>query len=170
MSGAPVHNLGEERSVGMMNHELEIRGKNHFNTSSQNLVLNKSIDLTSGCFSNYRRFKRPADDIKELKLEWSKKMNDLEKEGLSKQEVAALTQENKKLKDLAFLKTQTPPGPFCCAEDVDRFMQASTEPVRNKRLYTEVRYAKHSTSNMKRSSNIFRLKKCKELGFRRICP
>ena len=98
LRGAPVHNLGEERSVGMMNHELEIRGKNHFNASSQNLVpvLNKSIDLTSGCFSNYRRFKRPADDIKELKLEWSKKMNDLVKEGLSKQEVAALTQENKK--------------------------------------------------------------------------
>ena len=50
---------------------------------SQNLVLNKSVDLTSKCFCNNRKFKRPADDIKELKLEWNKKMNDLEKEGLS---------------------------------------------------------------------------------------
>ena len=159
LNGAPVHNLGEERSVGMINHELEIRGKKHFNTSSQNLVLNNSVDLTSKCFSNYRKFKRPADDIKELKLEWNKKMNDLEKEGLGKQEVAALAQENKKLKDLAFLKTQNPPGPFSCSEDVDKFMQASTEPLRNKRLYHEVRYAKYSTSNMKRTSIIFRLKK-----------
>ena len=126
--------------------------------------------MTSGCFSNYRRFKCPADDIKELKLEWSKKMNDLVKEGLSKQEVAALTQENKKLKDLAFLKTQTPPGPFCCAEDVDRFMQASTEPVRNKQLYTEVINAKHSTSNMKRSLNIFRLKKMQRTWIQKNMP
>ena len=60
---------------------------------------------------------------------------------------------------MAFLKTQNPPGPFCSSEEVDQFMQDSTEPLRNKRLYHEVRYAKHSTSNMKRNSMIFRLKK-----------
>ena len=67
---------------------------------SQNLVLNKSVDLTSKCFCNSRKFKRPADDIKELKLEWNKKMNDLEINGLSIYEVDALAQENKKTQRL----------------------------------------------------------------------
>ena len=38
-------------------------------------------------------------------------------------------------------------------------MSTYEKPERKKRLYIEVRYAKHSTSNLKRSNNIFRLKK-----------
>ena len=40
-----THNLGEERSVGLMNYELGIRGKSNLETSSRKLILNKSFDL-----------------------------------------------------------------------------------------------------------------------------
>ena len=40
-----THNLGEERSVGLINYELDIRGKSNLESSSRKLVLNKSFDL-----------------------------------------------------------------------------------------------------------------------------
>ena len=64
------------------------------------------------------------------------------------------------MQDLDYLKAQIPPGPFTSAEDVDQYMKDNTdEAEKNERLYNEIRYAKMSTSNMKRSSAVFRLKK-----------
>ena len=157
---APVTNLGEERSVGSLNFELDFRGRDQFQTCSQNLVLNTSFDLLAPDFDNYRGFKKQAKEIKNIKGEWCNKMAELEKEGLSKQEIASLTQENKKLRDLDFLKAQDPPGPFSSAEEVDTLMRMDVmaEEEKNKRLYIEVRYAKYSTTSIKRASTLFRLK------------
>lgn len=155
----PVHNLGEERSVGWLNYELNFRGREHFNTSSQNLVVNKSTDLITDSFANFKKFRRQAKDIKDVKNQWNKKMEDLEKEGLSSQEAASLTEEHKRLRDLKFLKTQNPSGPFTSADEVNSNMSNTTFTERSERLYIEVRYAKSSTSNMKKSSAVFKLKK-----------
>ena len=38
----PIHNLAEERSVGLVNYCIQIRGKNNLGTVSCNVVLNKS--------------------------------------------------------------------------------------------------------------------------------
>ena len=86
-------------------------------------------------------------------------MQTLEQQGIYKQEAVVLSLDRKKLKDLEYLKKQTPSGPFISSDDIDLFMSTYEEPERRKRLYIEVRYAKHSTSNLKRSNNIFRLKK-----------
>ena len=43
----PVHNIGEERNVEMVNYESSIRGKNQLKTVSRKLVINKSYDLLS---------------------------------------------------------------------------------------------------------------------------
>ena len=45
LNKVPIHNLGEERAVGMINHELQIRGKPFLETCSRNMVLNRSQDL-----------------------------------------------------------------------------------------------------------------------------
>ena len=61
---------------------------------------------------------------------------------------------------MEYLKAQIPPGPFTSADDVDQLMKAEVdEKEKNERLYIEVRYAKMTTSNMKTSSAVFRLKK-----------
>ena len=160
LANAPVHNLGEERSVGLLNYELNLRGREHFNTSSQNVVLNKSTDLITD-FRNFKRFRTQAKVISDLKQQWNKKMEEIEKQGVSSQEAAALTEERKKLCDLKFLKSLDPPGPFTSAGEVDRYMKSTavTEEDRSERLYIEVRYAKSSTSSMNRSSAVFRMKK-----------
>ena len=85
-------------------------------------------------------------------------MEEIEKEGMSLKEAASLTQERKKLKDLEYLKAQIPPGPFTSADD--QYMKAEVdEKEKNECLNIEVRYAKMTTSNMKTSSAVFRLKK-----------
>ena len=160
LADTPVHNLGEERSVGMLNYELNFRGREHFNTSSQNVVVNKSTDLISDSFDKFKKFRKQAIDIKDIKQKWNKKMEELQKEGLSSQEAVSLTEESKKMRDLEFLKLQNPPGPFTSVDEVDEFMKNTniSESDRNHRLYVEVRFAKASTSKMKKTSSVFRLK------------
>ena len=71
-----VHNLGEERSVGSINHELGIRGKRNLEAASKKHVLNKSFDLLerSGNMSDFANFRKAADDIKFMRIEWNEKM------------------------------------------------------------------------------------------------
>ena len=42
-----VHNIGEERSVGFINYEMDIQGKKNFDSVSKKMILNKSFDLIS---------------------------------------------------------------------------------------------------------------------------
>ena len=37
----PVHNLGEERNVGMVNYEIDIRGKRNLASASRKIVINR---------------------------------------------------------------------------------------------------------------------------------
>ena len=37
----PVHNLGEERNVGMVNYEINLLGKHNLKTTSQKIVINR---------------------------------------------------------------------------------------------------------------------------------
>ena len=58
------------------------------------------------------------------------------------------------------MKGLKPPGLFSSAEEVDKYMSEEIDEIeRNARLNREIRYTKLSTSSMKRSSDVFRLKK-----------
>ena len=155
---APIHNLGEERAVGMINYELQIRGKPNLNTSSRNLVLNKSLDIIKQNYT-FKLFKKPKEEIAVLRQEWSAKMKALDSKGFTEKEALNLTQENKKLKDLAYLKQQKVPGPFTSSNEVQKFMSSCQDSKeKNSRLYLEVRYAKESSMSLKRTASVFRLK------------
>jgi len=56
LTNTPIHNLAEERNVGMLNYELNLRGRNQFKTSSQNLVVNKSTYFIRDDFQHLRKF------------------------------------------------------------------------------------------------------------------
>ena len=47
----------------MLNHELQLRGRNKSQVFSQNLVLNKSSDFLCDC-KQLKRFQRQAENIK----------------------------------------------------------------------------------------------------------
>ena len=42
---APIHILNEERSVGFINYEISIRGKQHLEAPSRKMIINKSSDI-----------------------------------------------------------------------------------------------------------------------------
>jgi hypothetical protein len=90
LDNASVHNLAEERSVGFLNHEISIRGKRNLEAASKKMVLNKSADLVFNNSGDFRKFTETAKQIKEIKLEWNKKMQALEKEGYAKQDLKIL--------------------------------------------------------------------------------
>ena len=58
-----VHNLGEERNIGLVDYEISIRGKKNFEAGSWKSVLNKSNDLIfnpqiNTSYKNFRRLQR----------------------------------------------------------------------------------------------------------------
>ena len=155
-----THNLGEERSVGLLNYELGIRGKTNLETSSRKLILNKSFDLLekSGKLSNYRSFRKASQDIKLMKIEWNEKMKKMEEEGNLKKDVDNNHVGNIMYSDLEYLKARG--GPFTKPGEVTEFDQNTPESKeKNVRLYTEVRYAKNSCLSMKHTASVFRLKR-----------
>ena len=75
---------------------------------------------------------------------------------MKKEKAASLTKEKKKLKDPDYLKAQTQPSPFSWAENVDFMKKEHDETKINKHLYIPLRYAKLTTSGMKRLRAMFR--------------
>ena len=75
-----VHNLGKERNVGLFNYEISIRRKKNFEAASRKLVLNKSNNLMFNPQTNtsYKNFRKAANEIKELKIDWNLKMFELQ--------------------------------------------------------------------------------------------
>ena len=72
---APVHNLNEERSVGFVNYEIQIRGKKYLDVVSRKLVANKSMDILQAADQHdLKKYRKPAKVIKEIKIEWSKRL------------------------------------------------------------------------------------------------
>ena len=56
-----VHNIGEERNVGMINYELSIRGKDNLESTTRKVVLNKSSDLMLYNSTSFKKYKKQSD-------------------------------------------------------------------------------------------------------------
>ena len=138
---AQVHNLSEERSVGFLNYEIDIRGKQHLEAASRKMVLNKSSDLISEPGDSFKKFRKPAVEIRNIKLQWNSKMREMEQKGFSAKQIVNTKIEGQKLDDLDFLAKQNKPGPLTTSESVGTFMENEPEsPAKNERMYSEIRF------------------------------
>ena len=62
------------------------------------------------------------------------------------------------MKDLEFLKSATPPGPFTKKEEVLDYMKnLLDEDEKCRRLYVEVRYARVTSQTLPKTASVFRL-------------
>ena len=156
-----THNIGEERSVGFFNYEIGLRGKKNVDAVSRKMILNKSKDLLSdGKKGEFRKYRKQAKEIKELKLNWNKRMVELQEKGFNQNDVVNVKLESQKLKDLEFLKKQSHSGPFTSSKEVSQFMDAVDESKeKNQRMYVEVRFQKNTTTGLKKDHAVFRLKR-----------
>ena len=71
--------------MGCVNYELNIRGKSHLDSASRKIVLNRSADLLKSIDpKQIKLFKKQADEIKEHRKGWNRKMRALEKRDIQK--------------------------------------------------------------------------------------
>ena len=160
MNKAALHNLGEERSVGHINYELSIRGKDNLEASSRKLVLNKSFKLLekSDNLLKFKLYRKAANEIKRMKVQWNERMKKMEEEGNLNKDSANNEVGNQMYNDLEYLKERN--GPFTKPEEVLKFDNETAEiKEKNTRLYVEIRYVKKSCLSMKHTAYVFRLKR-----------
>ena len=94
-------------------------------------------------------------------MEWSKKVEEHQKEVYTDKEIAALQYESIKYELLGELKKEiVVPGPFYKDKQVKEFMNMKKSEKENiDRLCKEVRYARISSASLKPTSAVFRLQR-----------
>ena len=162
LNKAQVHNLNEERSVGFINYELAIRGKNNIEAASKKMIINKNIEIVKNTNpKDILKFRKPATQIKEIKAEWKERIKCHKKDSYTEKEKARLKNEETKYSLLEQLKKETPPGPFTNIEEITEYNANSqqTEDNKNKRMFAEVKYARITCTSLKQNASVFRLKR-----------
>ena len=153
-------NIGEERNVEIFTYEVAIRGKKNLESASRKVLLNRSKDLLEEKPNEYRKFRKEANIVKEIRNEWDKKMDQLQEESYLLKEVETDRKSAMILEDTEFLKGQVISGPFTSVEEIDLFMNSCPESKeKNKRMYREVRFHRMTSNRKKETDSIFRLKK-----------
>ena len=162
LNKAMIHNLNEERSVGFINYEICIRGKQNLEAASRKMVINKSIDIALKAEpSEISKFRKQAKAIKEVKTEWRKKVKEHQENKYSEKERIRLKDESIKYDLLSLLKKETLSGPFTSPEEIENYINNSDEEenLKNIRMYNEVKYARMTSTSLKPTNAVFRLKK-----------
>ena len=155
-----VHNIGEERNVGSFNYACTVRvGSRNLESASRKVVVKSSADVLERVApEEFRKYRSQSKEVESIKVNWNKKMRQMQEKGYREKDLLNAKNEEKRLKDLQFLKSQQIPGPFTCKEDVENFMNSCEEsPDKVDRMYKEVRYAKAS-SGFGDNKSMFRLR------------
>ena len=58
----------KKKNVGLFNYELEFRGRHNLQSVSQNIVQDKAKNFIYLKYKEFTKFKKKADDIRELKI------------------------------------------------------------------------------------------------------
>ena len=78
----------------------------------------------------------------------------------TEKDVINLKLENRKLKDLEFLRNQIRPGRFTKLKDVNSFMEDIPKSKdKNNRMFIEIRFQKNTSACIRKNAEVFRLKK-----------
>ena len=155
------HNIGAERDVGSFNYACTVRvGSRNLESASRKVVIKSSADVLDRVSpGEFRKYKPQSKEIESIKVTWNEKMRKLQEKGYQEKDLLNVKNEERRLKDLQFLKNQVMPGPFTCKEDVIKFMESCEESKEKvDRMYVEVRYAK-ACSGFGDNKAMFRLKK-----------
>ena len=160
LENAPIHNLDAERSVGFVNYELSRRGAKELGAVSSIQVKAKAKDLIekrpSGSFRQYGNMVRKRGQIQDIFLKWNDQQQELKLKGLQDKEIANLSADKRKNKDLTTLKGLG--GPFTTSQELKEYLDSNL-PLEDKisRMYTEIRWARDTSLSLPKTSDIFRL-------------
>ena len=159
LNQAPVSNMDAERQVGRVNYELSVRGAKELDTASSSIVKGQSFDLIEGKdINSFGEFRKLSGQVRALVRAWKGEQENLVDASLSNKEKENIHVDVRRNKDLEELKKAG--GPFTSSTEVKEYLEKDSIAVeiKSKRLYTEVRYCR-DTSSLPKSSDIFRLKR-----------
>ena len=89
MNDVQIRNNSEGRSVGFFNYKISSNGKGNIESALRKMILNNSPHMiynqsTSGKF---KKFRVQAEEIKELKINWNKRLSDLQEQGYPQKDI-----------------------------------------------------------------------------------
>ena len=88
------------------------------------MIINKSSDILGLAKPrNIRTFSKPAKVIKEIKIQWKKRIKLYQKETYSEKEKANLHEESIKYDLFEALKNEKMPGPFTTEKEVRDYLE-----------------------------------------------
>ena len=107
--------------------------------------------------SDFRSYKEELAKVKELKLSWSAKMKEKQKEGSDEKQELAKQREEKRLDNLDSLKAKG--GPFTDEREVDEYLadHGTDEKEKVKRMKLELQLARDSSTLLPKTDPIFRI-------------
>ena len=139
LSSAPISNLDAERSVGSINHELNIGGARELKAASSAHVKAKGPQLApdSGKVMDKKFIKmtKKGGEIPTIIEQWELKQKELKKKGLEDKEIANISIDKQRNADLEKLTKMD--GPFTSPDAVATYMARKDvkEDEKGKRLY-----------------------------------
>ena len=102
--------------------------------------------------------------MKGIKLEWSKKQEELAGQKIEIKAVQNLKVEGRVLKQLEYLKKEG--GPFTTCEEIDEYLGKDDieNKLKKKRMKMEVQFSRDSSLSLPKNSPVFRIRKKRAKG------
>ena len=153
----PVHNIGMERMCGLVGHRAQ--KPRQLEAVGRSIILDARGKLRKDNKESFRSFRKQAEDMHKLKLQWSEKMKERIKAKIETKQAVALSKEEKRLDLLETLKNSG--GPFTNSQQIDEYLSAAKvressatkETLKKKilkdtqsRLKCELRFARESST------------------------
>ena len=147
LNKAPTHNMDGERQVARVQYGLEIRGLKELATVSSSIVKSQSFDLIESELScSINEYRKVSQKKNALVQAWKRQQDDLASDKLSEKEIQNRNVDKRRNQDLEKLKKVG--GPFKSKDGVKLYIEDTSinESEKISRLYTEIRYARDTSS------------------------
>ena len=120
-----ISNLDPERSVGIINHELKVRGAKQLKAASRSHVKRKVLSLLEGqaLDKKFLKLTKKGGELPNIVERWEEKQEKLKKAGLDAKDVINLAADKHRNSDLH--KLTEVGGPFTKSDQVNNYMDKS---------------------------------------------
>ena len=123
------------------------------------MVINKSVDLLVAVEpGEHYKYRKPAKEVKDIKLKWRTMVQSHQQDAYQEKDKIRLKDECTRYTLLEELKAEN--GPFTNREEIEQYFNSDApDELKNTRLYKEVRYAWLTSTSLKPTAAVFRLKR-----------
>ena len=148
-----------ESSCGLVGHRTK---KNlQLEATSRSIIINGTKALREKYGGSFKGFAQAAKRVRNLKVEWRKKQEEVAEVKLTKKQTKNLKIDGRVMKQLKELKRVG--GPFTDVYSIDNYLADESLPMkeRKSRMKMEIQYARDTSLSIPRNNPVFRIRKQK---------